>query len=352
MKEIKLINGEIAKLIDTKEKKILKSTDYNFYFDKRSGFFARYGKSSEDDGELSLGLPEIADIEISTSCHGVGKPCQFCYKSNTPDGKYMNFDTFKKIFHKLPPSITQIAAGIGDIDSNPDMWKIFGYCRDNGVIPNVTINCARMTPEFFDNLVKYCGAVACSFYNKNLTYNAIDELTKRGLTQTNIHFMLHQGSFDSAMQTLKDIQNEPRLQKLNAIVFLSLKTKGNAENGFVQLSQDKFTELVKYGLDNGISLGFDSCGSAKFLKSIEGYPNYKQMETFVEKCESSIYSSYISVDGNYYPCSFCENIEGWEEGLSVLDCNDFLQDIWLNEKTLNFKDKLLSCNRDCPIYKI
>ena len=164
--------------------------------------------------------------------------------------------------------------------------------------------------------------------------------------------MLHRDSFDAAIQTMKDIQTDPRLQKLNAIVFLSLKTKGNAKSGFVQLSQEKFTELVKYGLDNEIPLGFDSCGSTKFLKSVDGHSNFKEMETYVEKCESSIYSSYISVDGKYYPCSFCENIEGWEGGLSVLDCDDFLQDIWFNEKTQNFKKNLLSCNRDCPIYKI
>ena len=33
-------------------------------------------------------------------------------------------------------------------------------------------------------------------------------------------------------------------------------------------------------------------------------------------------------------------------------CNDFLEDIWYNEKTRKFQEKLLSCKRDCPIYKI
>jgi len=350
--EIKLINGDISTLIEDQYTKILRSENYNFIFNKQTGFFVRWGKTKEDDGDINLGLPELVDMEISTSCHGIDKPCKFCYKSNTPKGDYMSFETFKKIFSKLPPSITQLAAGIGDIDGNPDMWKIFNYCRENGVIPNVTINGARMTDELFDRLALMMGAVAVSLYDKDLTYTAVEELTRRGLKQTNIHFLLSEETYDKAIETLNDIKIDDRLKHLNAIVFLSLKTKGNAKNGFTQLGQEKFNNIVKYSLDNNISIGFDSCGSTKFLKSIEGHNNFKQMEMLVEKCEASLYSSYISVSGHYYPCSFCDGVENWEEGIDVLNCEDFLKDVWFNEKTLNFKKKLLNCNRDCPVYII
>lgn len=269
----------------------------------------------------------------------------------------MTFETFKNIFAKLPPTITQLAAGIGDIDGNPDMWKIFEYCRNKGVIPNVTINGARMTTEYYDNLAKYCGAVAVSVYDKDLTYNAIKELTDRGMNQINIHFMISEETYDKAFEVMMDIQKDERLEKMNAIVFLSLKTKGNAKNNFTQLSQEKFNELVEYALKNKIRFGFDSCSSRKYFNYLdenkEMSEDFKQkMTQCVEPCESSVYSSYISVDGNYYPCSFCESIEGWEEGISVLDSEDFLKDIWQNEKTKEFRSKLLGCNRDCPIYKI
>ena len=350
--KIPMNDGTFGYLVDSEKYKILRHPEYNFSFRKSDGLFLRWGKTKEDDGNPNISTPEILDIEISTICEGVGKPCKFCYKSNTPNGTYMSFEIFKKIFKKLPPTINQLACGIGDIDGNPDMWKIFEYCRENGVIPNVTINGARMTPDLFDKLSSTMGAVSVSLYDKELTYNAVSELTKRGLKQTNIHALLHHGSFDLMMQTLKDIQMDQRLKNIGAIIFMSLKCKGNAKNGFKQLNQEKFNDIVKYSLDNNIKIGFDSCGSVKFLTSIKNNPNYKLMEQSVEKCESGVFSSYISCSGHYFPCSFCEGIKNWEDGIDVINCNDFLKDVWNNPRTIEFRKKLLSCNRDCPIYKI
>ena len=360
--EIKLVNGDKATVFDNDKMKALKSENYNFLFKKEDGFFARWGKTTEDDGDFSVSWPEIIDMEISTSCHGVGKVCSFCYKSNNPKGDYMNFETFKKVFAKLPPTITQLAAGIGDIDGNPDMFKIFDYCRKNGVIPNVTINGARMTPELYDNLAKYCGAVAVSVYDKNVTYNAIKELTDRGMTQINIHFMISTQTIDQAYEVIDDVQSDPRLAKMNAVVFLSLKQKGNAKIGFTQLSQEKFNELCKYALSKNTRFGFDSCSSTKFFNYLDSDESLtkefkEQMYQCIEPCESSVFSSYISCGDSkngpkYYPCSFCEGIKGWEDGIDILSADNFIDDVWYNEKTQNFKKKLLSCGRDCPIYTI
>jgi len=349
---IKLINGEKATVLDDTTVKVLKSKNYNFIFNKLNGFFARWGKTKDDDGDFEVGLPEIADIEISTICNGVHGVCKFCYKSNTPKGENMSLGTFKIILDKLPPTITQVALGIGNIDGNPDLWGIMEYCLEKGVIPNITINGGRMTEELFDKLASTVGACAVSKYDKDLTYNAVEALTKRGLKQTNIHFMLSEETFDDAMETLKDIKTDERLKKLNAIVFMSLKTKGCAKSGFLQLNQDKFKQMVDYALENNVPIGFDSCGSFKFLKSIEDHKDYKKMAQMVEPCEATIYSSYIDVYGFYFPCSFATNTTNWEKGLSIIDCEDFLIDVWFNEKTQIFKKKLLKCGRDCPIYKI
>lgn len=355
--EIKLINGDKAVIVDNDNFKALKSENYNFIFNKENGFFARWGKTQEDDGDFKLGLPEIADIEISTACR---QGCAFCYKDNKASGENMSLETFKKIFEKLPASVTQIAFGITDIDANPDMWDIFDYTRSNGVIPNVTINGSRMTLELFDRLAKTMGAVAVSVgisYNKDNSYNAIKELTDRGMTQVNIHNMICLENFDYTMQVMNDCKNDERLKKLNALVLLSLKTKGRAENRFHPLPQDKFNELCKYALNQNISIGFDSCSSHKFFSYLNSDTSLSnefknKMKECVEPCESSCYSSYIDTFGFYYPCSFTPNTEDWKEGLNVLECDDFINDIWGNEKTVNFRRKLISCNRDCPLYKI
>jgi hypothetical protein len=167
-----------AKILENESVKKLQSETYNYHFDKKTGFFARWGKTKEDDPDYSPFGPEIADIEISTICNGVEGvgPCKFCYKANTKQGTYMNFETFKKLFHNLPRTMTQIAFGIGDIEANPDMWTIFDYCREHGVVPNVTVNGEGITDEIADKLINRIGACAVSVYDKEKSYTAIQTL--------------------------------------------------------------------------------------------------------------------------------------------------------------------------------
>lgn len=355
-REIKLFNGEVAKLIDTKNKKLFKSSEYNFYFDKRSGFFARWGKTVEDDGNLALGLPEIADIEIAEICGGVPGvgPCSMCYKSNTAfQGENMSFETYKKIFEKLPKTIGQIAFGCGTLRKHPEMWDIFKYTRENDVVPNLTIN-GDVDEHEFDKIAEYCGACAVSVYDKELSYNAIKSLTDRGMSQVNIHFMISEQTFEKAFEIMNDIKTDSRLSKLNAIVFLSLKPKGRSVNNFTQLSQDKFKKLTDFALDNDIPMGFDSCSAHKFIRAIKDRPDAEEMKTFVEPCESTIYSVYINVRGEVFPCSFAEGEGDWKNGISI-DCNDFFEDIWFSERMRKFHDKVSLCRNNsvsCSIYKI
>ena len=45
--------------------------------------------------------------------------------------------------------------------------------------------------------------------------------------------------------------------------------------------------------------------------------DFEKLKTFAEPCESTLFSSYIDVNGDFYPCSFAENTKGWETGISV-----------------------------------
>ena len=352
---IELVNGDKAVLVEDQKVKILKSENYNFLFDKVTGWFGRWGKSQEDDGDPMLGLLEIADIEISTACK---QGCAFCYKGNTSDGENMSLETFKKIFEKINrfPSIGQIAFGITDIDANPEMWDIFDYAKANSVTPNVTINGSRMTPELFDRLAKTMGAVAVSVgdecYDKNNSYNAIKELTDRGMRQVNIHVVVHSNNFDFVKQVLVDKLTDPRLKNLNAIVMLSIKPKGRAKDKYFSLNQDKYTELVTFALDNHIGIGADSCGCFKFYNAIKDNEKYKHLDKYLDPCESTLTSLYINTLGIFTPCSFAEDIH---EGLSILECNDFLKEIWWNERTKKFREGVIACrncSKNCSIYDI
>jgi radical SAM protein with 4Fe4S-binding SPASM domain len=316
-----------------------------------------WGRTREDN-PVKFPAPTILDFEVTTKCTGVGGVlCPFCYKANNPNGKNLSFENFKKIFDKLPRSITQIAFGADSkCMTNPDIWDMMLYAKDKGVIPNITV--AELDKETACKLASICGAVAVSrYHNPDICYNSVKYLADCGLKQVNIHYMIAEETYDRAVQTIKDAATDERLKDLNAIVFLSLKTKGRGEH-FHPLSQAKFDSLVNLCNELNISYGFDSCSSLKYFRSLSD-KEYKLYSGYVQPCESTLESSYINVDGEFFPCSFTEGTQGWEKGISVLDCDNFVDDVWNNPRTEEFRNRLLgsTCKnrfgcRECPIYTI
>lgn len=338
--------------------KYFESPKANYRFNTRTGSMLSWGESYNEDPS-PFPAPNILDLEVTTSCN---HHCPFCYKSNNPNGKNMTFETFKKIFDILPKSITQIAFGADyDLTSNSDIFRMMEYAKENNVIPNVTVG--YLDEEKMDRISHLCGAVAVSRYeSKDACYDTIKGLIDRGMTQVNMHYMISEETYDRALETLEDIKSDERLERLNAIVFLSLKKKGRGV-GFHTLSQEKFNNLVKIAKENNISLGFDSCSS---LKAYRAFSDTPEVRKYIIPCEAGIESSYINVDGEYYPCSFCEgeisdNLD-WRTGIPVTDCvdsDDFLTKVWFNQKTGLFKSVIThSCNyndehcRSCPMFEV
>jgi len=340
--------------------KHLQSPEYNYAFSLGVGRLMRWGLTKDMDPEFCKYGPEILDIEVSTICHGVKmpdgnyQPCRFCYKSNTSIGKNMSFETFKYIFDIIPQTLTQIAFGIGSIDANKDLWRMMRYCRDHLVIPNLTINGERMTPQYYDLIASNCGACAVSLYDKNTCYSAVKNLTDRGMTQVNIHCLLAEETFHKCKCVMQDRLDDPRLAKLNAIVFLWLKPRGD-RNTYHQLSSmDKFKELINFAFEHDIKIGFDSCSSPMFLKAIEDRPDYDEIYKCVDPCESTLFSYYINVEGRGSPCSFNERPG---DGIDLTKVTDFLKDVWNHPETVRFRQRL-TANKDangcrmCPTYRL
>lgn len=149
------------KVIENNTKKSIRSAKYNYNFDKKTGFFMRWGELPIDDPLYAPG-PEILDVEISAGkCSG---SCKFCYKGNNAslDTNNMTFSQFKTILDKMPKTLTQVAFGICDIDTNPDFFQMMEYCRESGVIPNYTCNGFRVSGKIARKTAKICGAVAVS----------------------------------------------------------------------------------------------------------------------------------------------------------------------------------------------
>jgi len=342
--------------------KLIKSSrllgyNYDFY---DNGMFLRWGYTKDHDPDMSPVGPEIADIEVSTICHGPnGVPCPWCYKSNTGIGENMSLETFIKIFNNINQknNLMQIAFGIGDIDANRDLIAMFRSCRSAGVFPNITVNGSRLDLQFEDksyaeHIAELCGAVAVSHYNDDQCFDAVKKFTDLGMTQVNIHKIICDSTIDECIDLISKRMTDPRLSKLNAIVFLLLKPKGIRNNLKMLTDMTKYKELILSAIHNNVGIGFDSCGANKFLEAVKDSPQYSMYSMLAEPCESACFSIYINVKGEMYPCSFGEGAEGWETGIDVVNCGDFLKEVWYNPRVEEWRNKNIANCRNCIFYEI
>jgi len=346
-------------IVETETFKRFSSDNYNLIFNKKNGFTQMWGSTKEDDPS-SAPFPSILDIEITTKCNGpAGKLCNFCYKSNNPNGYNMPFEHFKNIIDKMP-FLTQCALGADAQGiTNPDMFPMMEYARSKGVVPNLTI--ADVSNSVAQKLAQVAGAVAVSVYKHagvDVAYDSVKKLTDAGMDQVNLHYMISEKTIDFAYQVLDDIKNDPRLEKVNAIVFLSLKQKGRGtKHGYV--SQHQYKALVEHCLEEKVRFGFDSCSAPSFLNAVKDHPQFDKFRELSEDCESTCFSSYINERGDFYPCSFTEGWGegGWDEGISVLSADNFIDDVWNNPKTVKFRSDLIGNKddngcRNCPAYAV
>ena len=83
-------------VVETEFKKSIHHPDIQIGFRKTDGFTITDGNNVDSYSPVGA---VIADIEITTVCHGVPQKdnskslCTFCYKGNNPNGTYMSIDT-------------------------------------------------------------------------------------------------------------------------------------------------------------------------------------------------------------------------------------------------------------------
>lgn len=357
-------------IIEDENTKILKSLHYNYIFNKKNGFFARWGATKDEDPDFSPFGPEIADIEISSANAsdiknktndmlitegGCSGGCRFCYKGSTSNQTvHMSLDTYKKVLDKLGNVITQVALGLCSADSHPQLFEILWETRNRSIIPNITINPSdSISDDYYKKISEVCGAVAVSVnkHNKDRAYNAIKKLSQdNNMSQINIHIVLAEDTIPFIMDVVNDMKNDERLSAMNALVMLSFKDKANT-NCYKPITQSSYNGLVEFCEEMGIRFGFDSCGAPLYKKFISGKSNEKELSKCIEFCESTGFSVYCDVVGSVHPCSFSCGTHAWNHNMKILDYPSIL-DVWYSDEFKTFRKNLLKNNRNCPIYQI
>ena len=322
--------------------KVVKTDRYIIFFNLENGREILKGINGHDD-PFVLDYPSLLDIGIMGHCLN---KCTFCYQGDTTQ-PHMTLENFKTIIDQSKDNVMQIAlGGRGDPNLHPDFQAMLAYANQNRIVPNYTTSGNSLTQEQIE-MSKMCGAVAVSDYDQPFTYNALNMFMNNNI-KTNIHFVLSADRFDRAMDILdnKDVWNAKfDIDKLNAIIFLLFKPQGRGKDRYDLIpSNDQIKEFIKKIREPKVKfkLGMDSC----LVNKLATLDNLTEEESiFLDTCEASRASMYITPDMRAVPCSFADY---GDNGVRITSDNP-IKEIWANSEPFNrCRGILTECRTKCP----
>lgn len=310
--------------------------DYNFIADQESGMTFRWGRTLEENPSFAP-VPELVDISISNHC---SKGCDYCYRDSKANNSFMSVDDYEFILsslnHPKYGNVFQIALGGGEPLEHPEILKILDSTHKFNIVPNFTTNGQHLTKNIVESIKGKIGAIAVSVNNINDIDNTNTDLVLNNRIRTNIHYLVDGSNIEQAIQILKGNFNK-KLERFNAIIFLTYKPLGRADIGYVLSKGTYLSEFLDLIDSNKASckIGFDAC----FVPLLMRFT--KTNIDFIDSCEVGYFSVYIDENLQVAPCSFSNNRDCY----SLKDFDFY--DIWLN-KFDSFRNRIKNtCNQDC-----
>jgi MoaA/NifB/PqqE/SkfB family radical SAM enzyme len=319
--------------------KIVRTDKYAIVFNPKTGMEILSGINGNPD-PFVLDFPSLMDIGIMGNCLN---NCAFCYQGENK-GANMKLEDYKKIIDEAEPYVMQVAlGGKGDPNLHENFKEIVEYTRSRNIIPNYTTSGNNLSDEQVE-ISKLCGAVAVSDYNQEFSYRAISKLGSAKI-KSNIHFVYSRSRSERAFEILKgrDVwEGKVDLEKLNAVIFLLFKPQGRGKNLTHEIPTEEqikvFASLVNEHKTK-FKIWVDRCLVNK-IKKLNMFP--KEQEQFVDTCEGSRASVYVSPDMKLIPCSFGNHDE---YGISIKDKS--IKEVWTEGKSFKEFRKILTKEPAC-----
>lgn len=295
--------------------------DYHFVADAKTGVTMRWGKTIQDNPTFAP-VPELADISISNHCT---KGCDFCYRSSSNNREWMSVEDYCHVLdnmhHPQYGNVFQVALGGGEPLEHPDFIRIIDETVRREIVPNFTTNGLHLTEDICKSIQGKLGAVALSATSiDEISVKTVEMLRCFGI-ETNVHYVLSSKNIVEATGIAKGLFNK-RLEKVNAVIFLTYKPAGRGSVRGVVTRGEKFDDFIEAIGDKNIKrpkLGFDACFVPMLLsRSVVS-------SALVDCCEGGFFSVYVDHKKNVSPCSFCGDKDSFS-----LDEYDFY-DIWNNK---------------------
>ncbi|GHU98880.1 hypothetical protein FACS1894159_02040 [Bacteroidia bacterium] len=312
---------------------------YNFIGDTETGVTFRWGKTLKEN-PLFAPHPELVDISISNHC---SKGCSFCYRNSVKNNSFMTLNEYGYVLDSLQHpklgNVFQIAIGGGEPLEHPNFIEIINVTHIRNIVPNFTTNGDLINKTIAKEIASKVGAVAISCQNIDDLDTTKIEILSEYRIKTNIHFLLNSDTLEQAIDILKGQYNE-LLTNINAVIFLTYKPCGRADESRLLILNDDFLNFVTL-IDNSrccTKIGFDACFVPNLMRYTKVNTNY------IDPCECAFFSVYIDEKMNVKPCSFTTD-EG--ESFNLKDYS--FEEIW-NTKFKNVRQsRTNNCKSDCKL---
>ena len=295
--------------------------NYHFLADDETGLTMRWGRTMQEN-PIWAPVPELADISISNHCT---KECSFCYRNSSNNHEWMSVEDYCCVLdsmnHPEYGNVFQVALGGGEPLEHPHFLTIVDETVERGIVPNFTTNGIHLTEQICKSIQGKVGAVALSVVSANdIEKDKVDMLRHYGI-ETNIHYVLSSENIEEAIGIANGKSNQ-RLAGINAIIFLTYKPAGRANDGCIikrGVNYDDFLCAIAKRSVERPKLGFDACFVPMLLSNATVSP------MLVDCCEGGFFSVYIDHKKNVSPCSF----SGGKDAYSLNEYNFY--DIWNNQ---------------------
>lgn len=223
--------------------------------------------------------PESIDVKITDFCDA---KCSYCHEKSTMLGEHGDLGKLKEVLQPLPPGV-ELAIGGGNPLSHPDLIPFLIWCKEKGLIANITVNQKHI--EQYQTLIldliekDLIKGLGISYSSENYL-KFISSL----LQKTNnlvFHVIMGINSVED-IEKLHDFCNEQN--KVCKILILGYKHFGFGINYYLRnlkIEDNKYqwyTQLFNYFKEEDLILSFDNLGIEQL--NLQRFFTKESWETF------------------------------------------------------------------------
>ena len=265
-------------------------------------------------------LPAHIQIEITTYCN---QNCLSCGRRDIiSDPKHMSFDDFKTVYDSIRPGNINLS-GLGEPLTNPAVFDMIKYSRENGSIVNFPTNLTlneRVITQLIDSKIDQI-KVSIDAFNKD-TYIIVRQsdwldIVKRNIATINrikaerginypdirLNYAFQKANMDELMDVMQYAhENKIKTLYVQDLNYFSVEDEKDQLCGFsmehlADVLDKAAAKAKQYGIDTNID---------NWRRNIEGFynktlssDNYEDNDT---KCTFPWVSCFIDVHCNVKPC--------------------------------------------------